>query len=199
MTIASEWPLPWRLTCSIASSSESTTPTAIFRSRYSVSQSSAVAAPHLDAAGVLPGPLVAEQLDPGLGQVGEDPRAGRRARPARRPAASRPELQTPGPVDLGVEGDRPRHLEVGVGVHVDVAVARRPRTSPAPSRRPSAPPSGPRRRAGSGGRRRRPGSPARRGPRGRRPASSTTASSGSPRRRAPRGRSPARAPLERSA
>ena len=31
----------------------------------------------------------------------------------------------PGPVDLRVEGDPPRHLEVGVGVHVDVAVAGR--------------------------------------------------------------------------
>ena len=45
VTIASEWPLPWALMCSIASAKESTTPTASFRSWYSVSQSASVASP----------------------------------------------------------------------------------------------------------------------------------------------------------
>jgi hypothetical protein len=45
VTIASEWPVPWVLMCSIASPTESTTPIAIFIPRYSVSQSSAFAIP----------------------------------------------------------------------------------------------------------------------------------------------------------
>ena len=84
-----------------------------------------------------------------------------------------------GALHLRVDGDPRRHLEVGIGVHVDVAVRRPPRTSRAPSRPPSAPPSAPRRRAESPGRRARRPSPAPRA-RSRSPESSSTAPSGSP-------------------
>ena len=93
--------------CSIASSSESTTPTAIFRPWYSVSQSSSVASPTGIAACRPADPLVADQLDPGAAQLGEH--AGQELR--RDVGVDEQRLRRvahPRPLHLRVVGDPPR-------------------------------------------------------------------------------------------
>ena len=96
-------------------------------------------------------------------------------------------LQTPGPLDLGVDGDPPRHLGVGVGVDVDVAVAGR-RVHHRHRRDRLQRLLGPRRRAGSAGRPALLRWPARRARRGRRRrAAGPRPRAGRP-RRAPRAR-----------
>ena len=115
--------MPCRLTCSIASPSESTTPTAIFSPWYSVSQSSRRRLADRRRAGVRRArssptsstPASRELLEQRREQLGRDAlvhqqRLGR--------------VADPGPLDLRVVGDPLRHLEVGVLVDVDVAVAR---------------------------------------------------------------------------
>ena len=162
-----------------------------------MSQSSSLASPTATSPATRARALVAEQLDPGVG-------AARRGSPGRNSLGDgRVDEQRLGGVadagalHLGVDGDPPRHLQIGVGVHVDVAVARRRvhhrhrRDLLDAAFRPS-PPRGIIRSTSP------PGSPARPARRGRRRrAAAPRPPAGRP-RRAPRGRSPASAPFERS-
>ena len=124
VTIASEWPLPWRLMCSIASSTRVDD-----------------ADRHLQRQVLGVPVLIGRGADR---QVGDAARARvrrraasrrRRAARAARAAGTAPAtsawtssvsaaLQTPGPLDLGVDDDLLRGVEVGAAVDVDVAVAR---------------------------------------------------------------------------
>ena len=110
--------------CSIASPSESTTPTAIFSPWYSVSQSTPVASPTADRSGRLPSPRIADQLHPGVAQLREQARQQIGGDfPVDQQRLRR--VADPRPLDLRVVGDPLRHLEIRILVHVDVAIPRR--------------------------------------------------------------------------
>ena len=114
-------PDPWRPMWAIAASSESTTPTARIRSRYSVSQSSAVA-------GVIDGTSARLASSP-RSSTPASARAVGDAREERRGDRAVDEQGLGGVADagalgLGVHDDADGHLLVGRGVDVDVAVAR---------------------------------------------------------------------------
>ena len=117
--------MPWRLTCSTASSRESTTPTAIFRSRYSVPQSASVAAPTSTPPASSRTRSSPTSSTPAATQVGQSTPGRKSAATAASTSSVSAALQTPGRCTLALIGDPPRHLEVGLGVHVDVAVAGR--------------------------------------------------------------------------
>ena len=150
MTIASEWPLPCALTCSIASSTESTTPTAsIEREELGV--------PVL--VGRLgerrrPGRRRARAARPSTRSSTPASRSARSARGQERAAASActssvsAALQTPGRWSLGVERRSRAPSSRSASRRRRRGSCPTRRRSPAPSRRPAAPPSGPRRRAG---------------------------------------------------
>ena len=90
-----------------------------------MSQSSAVASPiATDSPAARAGPRVADQLDPFVGQRGEDRRRVARGDPLVEQQSLR-RVAGGGALHLGVDDDPRRHLQVGIAVDVDVAVARR--------------------------------------------------------------------------
>ena len=120
VTIASVWPEPCRVMWAIASSIESTTATARILSRYSVSQSAGSAA---FMAGTILRAIGSPRSstpsrDQGLGRPGQEDRGDRAMDEQRlgRVADARA-------LDLGVDDDLDRHVEVAAGIDVDVAVA----------------------------------------------------------------------------
>ena len=122
VTIASEWRVPLRLTWSIASLERVDDGDRQLQVEELGRPVLLARLADRDAAGGGSDPLVADQLDAGFGEVGE----GRRQEGIGDGGVDEQRLgrvADAGALDLGVDGDPARHLEVGLGVDVDVAVA----------------------------------------------------------------------------
>ena len=150
MTIASVWPEPWRVMWAIAASIESTTADGQDLVEVLGVPVGRLGGDHCrhDAPGPASSPRSSTpRTVEGLGGPGKEARGDRAVDEQRLGRVA-----DAGALGLGVDDDPDRHLEIGRGIDVDVAVARDSASTRA---------SWPRRRRGGSGSRRRAGWPGR--------------------------------------